>query len=99
MVQYYKYSRYSLSRVKCGNVFITDETVKRLRLGWTLCPAPLIVKYHSEIQFLSCFIWHFVNPIETETVWNRFPFTKCQIKQDRNCISLRYLIWNINKHH
>ena len=23
-------------------------------------------------------------------------FTKCQIKQDRNCISLQYVIWNIN---
>ena len=26
-------------------------------------------------------------------------FTKCQIKHDRNCISLRYLIWNTNEHH
>ena len=25
------------------------------------------IKYCSEIQFLSCFIQHFVNPIETET--------------------------------
>ena len=25
------------------------------------------IKYRSEIQFLWCFIWHFVNPIETET--------------------------------
>ena len=39
------------------------------------CYAPLHItpsfylptKYRSEIQFLSCFIWHFVNPIETET--------------------------------
>ena len=26
-------------------------------------------------------------------------FTKCRMKHDRKCISLRYLIWNINKHH
>ena len=25
------------------------------------------IKYRSEIQFLSCFIGHLVNPIETET--------------------------------
>ena len=24
-----------------------------------------IIKYHSEIQFLLCFIWRSVNPIET----------------------------------
>ena len=24
------------------------------------------IEYRSEIQFLSCFIWHLVNPIETE---------------------------------
>ena len=33
--------------------------------------------------------------------WKPVPtgFTKCQIKHDRNCISLQYLIWNINEHH
>ena len=25
------------------------------------------IKYRREIQFLTCFIWHFVNLIETET--------------------------------
>ena len=25
------------------------------------------IKYRNEIQFLLCFIWHLVNPIETET--------------------------------
>ena len=25
------------------------------------------IKYRSEIKFLSCFIWHFVNPVETGT--------------------------------
>ena len=52
MVQYCKYSRYSLSRVESWrhplffswNVLIKDETVKRLRLRWTLCPAFLIVR-------------------------------------------------------
>ena len=38
-----------------------------------------------------------------ETGSSRFPvsigYTKCQIKQDRNRISPRYLIWNINKRH
>ena len=50
MVQYYKYSRYSLSRelktflFSSRDVLIMDETVKWLRLGWTLCPASLIVR-------------------------------------------------------
>ena len=31
----------------------------------------------SEIQFLSCFIWHFINPIETET--------RLETETDRGC--------------
>ena len=34
--------------------------------------------------------------------WSGFRFngfTKCQIKHVRNCISVRYLIWNIKEHH
>ncbi|CAL8379192.1 unnamed protein product [Boreogadus saida] len=58
MVQYCKYSRYSLSRVESRelktylfssrNVLIMDETVKQLRLGWTLPSFP-----HSQAMVYS----------------------------------------------
>ena len=43
---------------------------------------------HGEIQFLSRFIWHLVNGNRFQSVSVSMGFTKCQIKQHRNCISL-----------
>ena len=34
----------------------------------------VVSSVRSEIQFLSCFIWHFVNPIEPETEMGLFMF-------------------------
>lgn len=44
------------------NVLITDATVKRLRCGWTLCPASLIVRpwlmtWSTKVACISSEIW------------------------------------------
>ena len=42
------------------------------------------IKYRGKIQFLSCFIWHFVNPNEMETG----PETGPETEMEMGCLRL-----------
>ena len=63
--------------------------------GWHRCWYWSCLLYWAHLgQLLSCFIWHFVNGNRFQTVSVSMGFTKCQIKHDRNGISLWYYIVN-----
>ena len=59
MVQYCKYSRYNLNRkfktylFSSRNVLIMDETVKRLRLGWTIIVRPWCMTWSTKVALMS----------------------------------------------